>query len=315
MELIDELNSYRNRQYNLDTLETRNLFTQLWADLKDNKISSEELENKLNYLKDNSHEGLFNELIVNQNGFHSATQNDMFDHLMLLLKFGTVPDIRVLVYQFYNLQISPLAKDFPAFFPNTREKEEKLKKIMHIFQYILENKQEYTYELMFQLCLKNIPTPIILNIISMIKNTEYIFSLLCMYGAHIELTDATIQYLKGRKIHIDINKVYHGNGNMYLYHKMNIIASMANSLYDDKRIAIMEKYIDEYIIDPTIKIQRSADDPSEMTMFDLLPSENMDRINIIKEKITHKYNISKLITENIPQPIAEEVMPDMQFQN
>jgi len=170
---------------------------------------------------------------------------------------------------------------------------------------------------MFLLYLKNIPTPIILKIISMVKNTEYILSSLFIYGAHIQLIDAIIQYLKGRNIHVDINKVYHGNGENYLYHKMNIISMMANSLYNDKCIPIIEKYIDDYIIDPTIKIQRGNDDPAEMTMFDLLPSKNInvDKINIIKEKIIHKYNLSKLITENIPQPITEEIIPVMQFMN
>lgn len=324
MELIDELNSYQT-QYILDTLETRNLFTQLWADLKNNMISHEELENKLNYLKDNSHKGLFDELINNVEIVEFILQQKLFDHIIVFLKFGIVPDIRQLLTTFQYMQISDMEVQFPEFYSNTNKKKQYLKKIMYIVKYILENREEYTAEILFWLFLKHIQEKYILKACSLIKNKDLIFRSLANSGPSVKQINIVIQYLNDNKFYVDINKMYdnsdYNDNRYYPFYKTNIAANIMNPVLKGD-IDIIEKYIDSYIIDPTIVIQLDKEGP-EKTVIDIInkcineakiDSLDIGYINKLKplsEKIIYKYNIHKVIIENIPMPIEEEITPEI----
>lgn len=324
MELIDELNSYQT-QYILDTLETRNLFTQLWADLKNNMISHEELENKLNYLKDNSHKGLFDELINNVEIMKFILQQKLFDHIIVFLKFRIVPDIRQLSTTFQYTQISDMEVQFPVFYSNTNKKKQYLKKIMYIVKYILENREEYTADILFWLFLKHIQEKYILKACSLIKNKDLIFRSLANVGPSVKQIDIVIQYLNDNKFYVDINKVYdnsdYNDNSYYPFYKTNISTNIMNPVLKGD-IDIIEKYVDSYIIDPTIVIQLDKEGPEKTvidiinkcineTKIDSLDIGYINKLKSLSEKIIYKYNIHKVIIENIPMPIEEEITPEI----
>jgi len=124
-------------------------------------------------------------------------------------------------------------------------------------------------------------------------------------------------------INIDINHIYmtKKRKDRETYGKHCIVHSLLLSYFlgfdKEKILNTLTTIVKNYIVDPTVKIgTMKIRGKYEKTVIDILDniSEKNDDFDKLRNKIIIKYEIYNLITHNIPQPIAEEVLPNIDYE-
>jgi|688.fasta_scaffold174091_1 hypothetical protein len=165
-----------------------------------------------------------------------------------------------------------------------------------------------------------------------LRQSYYVKDKYLHYGSLINSNDhnyilmsfeRTIYDCNNNNINININHIYmtKKRKDQDIYGKHCIVHSLLLSYFlgfdKEKILNTLTSIVKNYIVDPRVKIgTMKISGKYEKTVIDILDniSEKNDDFDKLRNKIITKYEIYNLITYNIPQPIAEEILPNIDYE-